>query len=115
MNDILDNIKQLEIKTFENLKNSKADNTSRAYKSDYRNFVKFCIKYNFSFMPSNPKTITLYLTYLSKKNKYSTIKRHLSTIKIMHKYKGFHIDLNHPIIKENMIGIKKKNRSLSKR
>ena len=107
MNDILDNIRELEKKTFENFNNSKANNTSRAYKSDYSDFVKFCINYNFPFMPSNPKTITLYLTHLGKKNKFSTIKRRLSTIKIMHKYKGFHLDLNHPIIKENMIGIKK--------
>ena len=99
MNDIINKIQQLEQSTFENLRNSKAKNTSRAYSSDYKDFVLFCKRYNFPFMPSNPKTITLYLTHLGKSFKYSTIKRRLSTIKIMHKYKGFHLDLNHPIIK----------------
>ena len=107
MNDIISNIQQLELSTFENLRNSKAKNTSRAYNADYKDFVGFCKRYNFPFMPSNPNTITLYLTHLGKNFKYSTIKRRLSTIKIMHKYKGFHLDLNHPIIKENLIGIKK--------
>ncbi len=107
MNDIIKNIEQLEQSTFENLANSKAKNTSRAYSSDYKDFVRFCKIYSFPFMPSNPKIITLYLTHLGKIFKYSTIKRRLSTIKIMHKFKGFHIDLNHPLIKENLIGIKK--------
>ena len=107
MNDIINNIQQLEQSTFDNLSNSKAKNTSRAYSSDYRDFVLFCKRYNFPYMPSNHRTITLYLTHLGKIFKYSTIKRRLSTIKIMHKYKGFHLDLNHPIIKENLIGIKK--------
>jgi len=107
MTDIINNIQQLEQSTLDNLCNSKAKNTSRAYSSDYRDFIIFCTRYNFPFMPSNPRTITLYLTHLGKKFKYSTIKRRLSTIKIMHKYKGFHLDLNHPIIKENLIGIKK--------
>ena len=107
MKDIITNIKQLEQSTFDNLRNSKSKNTSRAYNADYKDFVMFCKKYNLPYMPSNPKTITLYLTHLGENFKYSTIKRRLSTIKIMHKFKGFHLDLNHPIIKENLIGIKK--------
>ena len=108
MNNIISNIQQLEQSTFENLRNSKAKNTSRAYSADYKDFVCFCKRYNFPFMPSNPKTITLYLTHLGENFKYSTIKRRLSTIKIMHKFKGFHLDLNHPIIKENCIFCKSK-------
>ena len=108
MNNIISNIKDLEKETFINLKNSKAFNTSRAYDSDFTDFVKFCQSHNLEFMPSNPKAVTLYITHLGKKNKFSTIKRRLSTIKLMHKYKGFHIDINHPLIKENILGIKKK-------
>ena len=107
MNNIISNLKELEKETIENLGNSKSRNTTRAYKSDFEDFILFCKKLNLPFMPSNPKTITLYLTHLSKKNKFSTIKRRLSTIKIMHNFKGFHIDLNHPIIKENIFAIKK--------
>ena len=107
MNNIIRNIQELEKETFSNFSNSKAKNTSRAYRSDFYDFIKFCKKFSFPFLPSNHKTITLYLTYLGKNNKFSTIKRRLSTIKLMHLYRGFHIDLNHPIIKENLLGIKK--------
>ena len=107
MSNIISNLHELEKETIQNLGNSKSRNTTRAYKSDFEDFVIFCKKLNLPFMPSNPKTITLYLTHLSKKNKFSTIKRRLSTIKIMHNFKGFHIDLNHPIIKENIFAIKK--------
>ena len=107
MNNIISNLHELEKETIQNLGNSKSKNTTRAYKSDFEDFTLFCKKLNLPFMPSNPKTITLYLTHLSKKNKFSTIKRRLSTIKIMHNLKGFHIDLNHPIIKENLFAIKK--------
>ena len=95
MNNIISNLQQLEKETIQNLGNSKSRNTTRAYKSDFEDFILFCKELNLPFMPSNPKTITLYLTHLSKKNKFSTIKRRLSTIKIMHNFKGFHIDLNH--------------------
>ena len=108
MNEIISNLKDLEKETFINLTNSKTFNTSRAYDSDFKDFMKFCQSHNLQFMPTNPKTVTLYLTYLGKKNKFSTIKRRLSTIKLMHKYKGFHLDVNHPLIKENVLGIKKK-------
>ena len=66
MNNIISSIQQLEQSTFENLRNSKAKNTSRAYSSDYKDFVCFCKRYNFPFMPSNAKTISLYLTHLGK-------------------------------------------------
>ncbi len=108
MNEIISNLKDLEKETFINLTNSKTFNTSRAYDSDFKDFMKFCQSHNLQFMPTNPKAVTLYLTYLGKKNKFSTIKRRLSTIKLMHKYKGFHLDVNHPLIKENVLGIKKK-------
>ena len=58
-------------------------------------------------MPSNPKIVSLYLTYLSKKSKYSTLKRRLASISVMHKYKGHYLDTKHPIIIENILGIKR--------
>jgi site-specific recombinase XerD len=63
-------IKELEEETLNNLKNSKANNTLRAYKSDYENFALFCSKNNFQSMPTQPKIMALYLTHLSKTSKY---------------------------------------------
>jgi len=108
MNDIINNLLELEKETSNNFNNSKSDNTIRAYKSDFQDFKNFCNTYKLPFLPTTPKVITLYITNLSKFNKFSTIKRRISSIKIMHAHKGFHIDVNHPLIKENIIGIKKK-------
>ncbi len=107
MNDITTEIKKLEIETLGNLNMSKAENTIRAYKSDFNHFSLFCSQHSLKNMPSNPKTVSLYLTYLSKNSKYSTLKRRLASIKVMHKYKGHYLDTKHPIIIENLLGIKR--------
>jgi site-specific recombinase XerD len=114
MNKILTNIKSLELETIKNLKNSKSTNTLRAYKSDYNDFSIFCSKNGFQAMPTQPKIIALYLTHLSAFSKYSTLKRRLASISILHKTKGFYIDTKHPIIMENLMGIKRTNGSNQK-
>ena len=101
------NIKFLEEETLNNLRNSKSNNTLRAYKSDYNDFALFCSKNNFQSMPTMPKIMALYLTHLSKTSKYSTLKRRLASIGILHKMKGHYIDTKDPIILENLMGIKR--------
>ena len=66
MNDLVTDVKSLELETLKNLKSSKAANTLRAYKADFSDFSLFCQKNSLISMPSNPKVITLYLTHLSK-------------------------------------------------
>tara|TARA_Y100001958_G_scaffold76930_1_gene51861 strand:+ start:182 stop:1096 length:915 start_codon:yes stop_codon:yes gene_type:complete len=107
MNDLTTEIKKLEIETLDNLKLSKASNTIRAYKSDFLDFSKFCSKHNLRNMPTEPKIVSLYLTHLSKISKFSTLKRRLASINVMHKYKGHYLDTKHPIIIENLLGIKR--------
>ena len=107
MNDLTTEIKKLEIETLDNLKLSKAKNTIRAYKSDFSDFALFCSKHGMQSMPTEPKIVSLYLTYLSKNSKFSTLKRRLASINVMHKYKGHYLDTKHPIIVENLLGIKR--------
>ena len=107
MVNIVTDVKSLEIETLKNLKSSKALNTLRAYKADYKDFSLFCIKNGFQPMPSQPKIITLYLTYLSKTCKFSTLKRRLASISVIHKLSGHYIDVKHPMITENLMGIKR--------
>ena len=107
MNNILTNIKSLELQTVKNLKNSKSSNTIRAYKSDFNDFSLFCSKNGFKSMPTQPKILSLYLTDLSSRSKYSTLRRRLASISIIHKLKGYYIDNKHPIIMENLMGIKR--------
>ena len=107
MNDLITDIKSLEIETLKNLKNSKADNTLRAYKSDFKDFSEFCVKNGFSSMPTQPKLLAIYITHLSKSSKFSTLKRRIASISVIHKLKGHYLDTKHPIIMENLHGIKR--------
>ena len=107
MTNLVTDVKSLELETLKNLKSSKAINTLRAYKSDYKDFAAFCIKNGFKPMPSEAKIITLYLTHLSKSSKFSTLKRRLASISVIHRLSGHYIDTKHPMITENLMGIKR--------
>jgi site-specific recombinase XerD len=112
MNDLITDIKALQDQTLNNLKNSKAINTIRAYRSDYKDFSAFCAKNAFKIFPAESKIVALYLTYLSSKGtKISTLKRRLVSISVIHKLKGHYFDSKHPIIIENLMGIKRKKGS----
>ena len=107
MNELITDVKSLEIETLKNLKNSKANNTLRAYQSDFRDFSAFCSKNGLSSIPTQPKIIALYITHLSKSSKFSTLKRRIASISVIHKLKGHYLDTKHPIIMENLHGIKR--------
>ena len=115
MRELITDIKVLQNETLKNLKSSKSPNTVRAYKSDFEDFGLFCVKNSFKTLPSEPKVISLYLTYLSSKNiKISTIKRRLVSIGMVHKIKGHYLDTKHPVIIENLMGIKRRKGTYQK-
>ena len=115
MNDIITDIKALQEETLLNLQNSKANNTVRAYKSDFNDFGIFCAQNGFKSLPSDPKIVSLYLTHLSTKDaKMSTLKRRLVSIGVIHKLKGHYLDTKHPSIIENIMGIKRRKGSIQK-
>ena len=107
MNNLITDVKNLEIETLKNLKNSKSNNTLRAYQSDFKDFSSFCYRNGFNSMPTQPKIIALYITNLSKTSKFSTLKRRIASISVIHKLKGHYLDTKHPIIMENLHGIKR--------
>ena len=113
MNNIITDIKALQEETLLNLQSSKANNTVRAYKSDFNDFSLFCAKNGFKSLPSEPKIVSLYLTHLSTKDaKMSTLKRRLVSIGVIHKLKGHYLDTKHPSIVENIMGIKRRKGSI---
>jgi site-specific recombinase XerD len=115
MNDIITDIKALQEETLLNLRSSKSINTVRAYKSDFKDFGIFCAQNGFQSLPSEPKVISLYLTYLSTKDaKMSTLKRRLVSIGVIHRLKGHYLDTKHPSIIENIMGIKRRKGSNQK-
>ena len=109
MKDITTDLKTLQNETLKNLQSSKASNTVRAYKSDFHDFGLFCTKNGFKSIPTDPKIVSLYLTYLSSKDvKISTIRRRIVSIGVIHKIKGHYLDTKHPAIIENLMGIKRR-------
>ena len=115
MNELITDIKALHEETLNNLKNSKANNTIRAYKSDFKDFGGFCTKNGLKSLPTEPKIVSLYMTYLSTKDaKMSTLRRRLVSIGVIHRLKGHYLDTKHPIIIENLMGIKRKKGSYQK-
>ena len=112
MNELVTDLKKLHEDTLNNLKSSKATNTLRAYKSDFKDFGAFCAKHGFNSMPTEPKIVSLYLTHLSENSKISTLRRRLVSIGVVHKLKGHYLDTKHPVIIENLMGIKRKKGSI---
>ena len=109
MKDLISDVKVLHEETLNNLKSSKANNTIRAYRSDFKDFGAFCVKNGFKSLPTEPKIVSLYLTQLSiKDSKMSTLRRRLVSIGIIHKLKGHYLDTKHPVIIENLMGISRK-------
>jgi len=109
MNELITDIKTLQDQTLNNLKSSKANNTIRAYRSDFKNFSAFCAKNRLKSFPTDSKIVALYLTYLSSNGaKISTLRRRIVSIGVIHKLKGHYLDTRHPIIIENLMGIKRK-------
>ena len=114
MNELTTDLKLLHEATLNNLKNSKASNTLRAYKSDFKDFGAFCAKNGLNSLPTEPKIVSLYLTHLSKNSKISTLRRRLVSISMVHKMKGHYLDTKHPIIVENLMGIRRVKGSIQR-
>ena len=112
MNKLITDIKKLHEDTLNNLRTSKATNTLRAYKSDFKDFEFFCSKHSFNSLPTEPKVVSLYLTQLSTSCKMSTLRRRLVSIGVVHRLKGHYLDTKHPVIIENLLGIKRKKGSI---
>ena len=114
MNELTTDLKLLHEATLNNLKSSKANNTLRAYRSDFKDFGAFCAKHGLNSLPTEPKIVSLYLTNLSKNSKISTLRRRLVSIGMVHKLKGHYLDTKHPIIIENLMGIRRVKGSIQK-
>jgi site-specific recombinase XerD len=108
MSNIVKDISSIEIETLDNIRSSKSANTIRAYKSDFNHFIDFCKKNNFKPLPADPRIVSFYITHLSSNSKVSTLKRRLASISVIHKIKGHYIDIKHPLIIENLMGIQRK-------
>ncbi len=69
---------------------AKAENTKKAYRIDWDDFVLWCDIHSCQSMPATPDTIVAYLEDLADAGaKVSTIRRRLSSISVAHHMRGF--------------------------
>lgn len=86
---------------------SKADNTRRAYRSDWADFALWCEKYRRVSMPAAPDTVAYYLADRSQRLKTSTLERRLSTISEAHRAAGHESPTKHARVKLVWTGIRR--------
>lgn len=68
---------------------AKAENTRKAYASDWARFAAWCKEHGAAAMPAAPVTVALYLTARAEEGrKVATIERELSSISQAHRAKG---------------------------
>lgn len=73
----------------EYMRQAKAPNTVRAYRSDWRHFTDWCAQRGLPGLPATEDTVALYLADLASTVKTSTLQRRLSAIAQAHKTAGY--------------------------
>ena len=86
---------------------AKAENTIRAYQSDWSHFEGWCEAHGQSSLPTTPETVALYVTDLSATHKTATITRHISAISQAHQIAGFETPTKSSQVRLVMAGIRR--------
>lgn len=97
-------------KTKAYIRGAKAPATLLAYKSDFRDFTRFCREHNLSFLPSTPETVALYITDCASRLASGTITRRLTSITKAHQSAGCKdspASTHHFIVSETLKGIRR--------
>ena len=86
---------------------ARAENTLRAYRSDWLDFEGWCGHRRFVCCPASPETVALYLTALSRTHKVSTLTRRISAISQAHQIAGFSSPTEESPVRLVMAGIRR--------
>lgn len=93
----------------EYIKHSKADNTLRAYRFDWSDFVSWCDENGLESLCASPETVCGYLIDLVDNRGYktSTLQRRLISIRKAHVIAGYDDVTKHSLVKETLAGIRR--------
>lgn len=86
---------------------AQADNTRRAYRSDWADFLAWCETHDLVSMPATPDTVALYLAALADRVKPATIQRRLSSISQAHQAAGHETPTKSAIVRKVWAGIRR--------
>lgn len=94
-------------KAREYINDAKADNTKRAYRSDWQDFKQWCDSNGSHPLPAEPATVCLYLTQLVVSRKVSTLQRRIAAIGQAHLAAGHSSPTTHISVRSLMRGIRR--------
>lgn len=86
---------------------SKAENTRRAYLSDWRAWESWCLAHDLDPMPAHPATVCAYLADQSERVKVSTLRRHLATVSKAHETAGLPTPCRDTSVKDTLAGLRR--------
>jgi site-specific recombinase XerD len=88
---------------------AKADNSRRAYRSDWRHFESWCRGHGLVCLPATAETVALYLTALAADHKPSSLQRKLTSITKAHQAAGFPTpaSMKQAVVSETLKGIRR--------
>jgi hypothetical protein len=89
------------------LRQARAENTRRAYASDWKDFERWCAGRQVPACPAAPSTVALYLTALAATHKVSTLTRRLSAISQAHRTAGVPSPTEEAGVRGLMAGIRR--------
>jgi integrase len=102
-------LEQLAQQARDFIRAAKAENSRRAYRSDWRHFEAWCRAQGLVSLPASPETVTLYITALAADHKPASIQRKLTSLTKAHQAAGFPspASLDHAVVGETMKGIRR--------
>lgn len=98
---------ELERKARAYIDSSMAENTKRAYKSDWDDFSAWCDARAIPCLPASPQTVAAYLTELAETRKVSTLERRMVSISVAHKTADLDSPVRSGLVDRVMKGIRR--------
>ena len=88
---------------------AKAENSRRAYRSDWHRFEVWCRDHGLVCLPAPPETVALYLTALAADHKPASLQRKLTSITKAHQAAGFPspASMQNAVVSETLKGIRR--------
>ena len=88
-----------------------AQNTIRAYRSDFIQYQIWCLKNGITPIPANANTMAMYVDYLSENNKSATIRRRINSLGTILKLSKHHDPTKQP---EVVLALKRMHRKIGR-
>jgi site-specific recombinase XerD len=86
---------------------SKAENTLRGYRTDWRNFCEWCKSHHLGPLPASPDVVAAYIAECAGRLKVGSIQRRLNAIAEAHKAMGLDSTTSAGMVRNTLKGIKR--------